>query len=74
MVWKYIVISFILVGFVFAYPLIQSTFNLSTSYSIVVVVGFVALAFLITPLYWIAIVKQGKKEKEKYSRPKQPWE
>ena len=71
---KYIIISFALVGLVFAYPFIQSKFNLPASYSSIVVIGFLALTFIITPLYWKAIVKQGKKDKEKYSRAKQPWE
>ena len=74
MVWKYIIIAFALVAFVFAYPFIQSKLNLAFSYSAVVVIGFILLAFVITPLYWKAIVKQGEKDKEKYARPKQPWE
>jgi hypothetical protein len=74
MVWKYIVIAFILVGFVFAYSFVQNKLNLSFSYRYVVVIGFIFLVFVITPLYWRAIVKQKKKDKEKYAKPKRPWE
>jgi uncharacterized membrane protein YciS (DUF1049 family) len=74
MVWKYIIISFLLVAFVFSYLLTQSKLNLSINYRTIVVVGFIALAFIISPLYWKAIVKKGERERLKYSNDKQPWE
>jgi len=74
MVWKYIGIAFLLAAFVLSYPLIKYKLNLSFSHSYVVIIGFIVLVFVITPLYWKAIVKQGEKDNEKNARPKQPWE
>lgn len=74
MVWKYIVIGFLLVGFVFFYPEINEYLNLPFSYQTIVLVGSLLLMLVVTPLYWRAIYKQGKKEKEKNIKSNQPWE
>jgi NhaP-type Na+/H+ or K+/H+ antiporter len=74
MVWKYLIFAFALVGFVFSYPYIQDKLNIGLSYKVVVLLSSAVLMFIITPLYWRAIVKNGKEEKMKYKRAKQPWE
>jgi uncharacterized membrane protein (DUF485 family) len=66
--------SFVLVGFMFTYPHVRSTLNLPISHGAVVSIGFLVLAFVITPLYWKSIMKQAKKEKQNSARVKQPWE
>ena len=64
MVWKYIVTGFLLVGFVLYYPAIKETLNLPFSYQTIILTGSLLLIFVVTPLYWRSIYKQGKKEKE----------
>ena len=74
MAWKYIVIGFLLVGFVFYYPEINETLKLPISYQTVVVICSVLLILVVTPLYWRVIFKHGKKEKEMNKKAKAPWE
>jgi len=74
MLWKYIIIGFLLVGFVFFYPEINKTLNLPFSYKNIVLIGSLLLMLVVTPLYWRAIRKQGREEKENNKKVKQPWE
>lgn len=74
MVWKYIIIGFLLVGFVFNYPIINEILNLPISYQTVVLIYSLLLMLVVTPLYWRDIRKQGKQEKENSNNAEQPWE
>ena len=74
MVWKYIVIGFLLVGFVFYYPEINEVVKLPISYQTIILISSLLLLFVITPLYWRAIFKQGQKDRLKHKKAKQPWE
>jgi len=74
MLWKYITIGFLLVGFVFYYPEINITLKLPIDYKTIVLIGSLLLILVVTPLYWRAIRKQGHEEKENNKRSKQPWE
>ena len=74
MVWKYIIIGFLLVAFIFGYPQINEFLELPFRYKDVVLVGPLVLIFVVTPLYWRAIVKKGKKERESLAAGKQPWD
>ena len=74
MLWKYIIIGFLLVGFVFFYPEINETLNLPISYKNIVLIGSLLLMLVVTPLYCRAIRKQGREEKENNKKVKQPWE
>jgi len=73
-VWKYLIISFLLVGFVFFYPQINKILELPFSYHSIVVGGSLLLIFVVTPLYWRAMHKQGQQERENNKRVKQPWD
>lgn len=74
MIWKYIVAGFVLFGFVYSYPIIKQQFGLTLGYNVVVVVAFVVLGFVLTPLYWKANVKKAEKEKASKKVANQPWE
>lgn len=74
MLWKYIIIGFLLVGFIFYYPEINDILKLPINYQTIVLVGSLLLMLVVTPLYWRAIRKQGREEKENNKESKQPWE
>ena len=74
MIWKYIITGFLLFGFVLYYPQINEILQLSISYQTVVIIGSLLLIFVITPLYWRAIYKQGQQKNEFNKKAKQPWE
>ena len=74
MAWKYIVIGFLLVGFVFYYPEINEILKFPVSYQAVVIICSLLLILVVTPLYWRAIIKHSKKEKEMNKKTKAPWE
>ena len=74
MIWKYIIAAFAVFGFVVFYPYIKDILGLQIGYSKIIVGAVLIHMFVIFPLYYKAIIKQGEKDKVKYSKAAQPWE
>jgi len=72
-IWKYIIIGFLLIGIVFYYPEINEVLQLPISYKNIVLVCSLLLMLVVTPLYWREIRKQGRREKIRNKSSKQPW-
>ena len=74
MIWKYLIAAFAVIGFVLSYPYIKDILGLQIGYSKIIIGAVVIHMLVIFPLYYNAIIKQGEKDKAKYSQATQPWE